>query len=103
MQTKYLVTNKASLDGLGRPLISSQEVEHELEWLHMATHLYVSVNQLDVNIICEKQDDKVFVTLKTNDLKTNLDNIIQDVLLNMNQKKIWLSLVAKVLDTKHNM
>lgn len=57
MQTNYLVYNKEILDGLGKPLISSHEIERELDWLYMAIHLCVSANQLDVKIICEKQYD----------------------------------------------
>lgn len=101
MQTNYLVYNKEILDGLGKSLISSHEIEHKLELLPRALQFYCY--QSDVSVICEKQDNKVFVNLKTKDINTNLDNIIQEVLLNMNQKKHWLSLVAKVLDARIDM
>lgn len=103
MQTNYLVYNKEILDGLGKPLISTDEIERELDWLPMAIHLYVSANQLDVNIICEKQYNQIYVTLKTNDSNINQNNILHRVLVSLNRQKNWLSLVANVLDTKINI
>ena len=100
MQTNYLVYNKKILDGYGRPLISLQQVEHELECFPMALHLYVSYNKLCVSIATEKHHYKIFVILKTDDLRINLDNIIQVVLIRLNEQKYGLSLIGNIVDNK---